>query len=49
MKTRKPLTDPNAEMIIRIFELGAELNWFSSETTELDYNKLMEEYDNIGD
>lgn len=45
MKTRKTLEDPNAERIIRLFEIGAALNWFSSETTELRYDELMDGYD----
>lgn len=45
MKTRKTLTDPNAERIIRLFEIGAACKWFSSLTTELDYDELMEEFD----
>lgn len=45
MRTRKTLTDPNAERIIRLFEIGAACKWFSSLTTELDYDELMEDLD----
>lgn len=43
MNKRKTLTDTNAEKIIRLFEIGASCNWFSSTTTDLDYNELMKD------
>lgn len=43
MKTRKKLDDPNAERIIQIFEVGASLNWFSSETTDLRFEDFLNE------
>ena len=41
MKTRQKLEDENAEKIIQLFELGASINLFSSETTPLQINDFM--------
>ena len=43
MKTRQKLEDENAEKIIQLFELGAALNWFSSDNTPFRFEDFMEE------
>lgn len=43
MKTRKRLENENMEQIMQLFELGASLNWFSSDNTPLRFEDFMEE------
>lgn len=43
MRTRQTLQDENAEKIMQLFELGAALNWFSSDNTPFRFEDFMEE------
>ena len=48
MKTRKRLENENMEQIMQLFELGAALNWFSSDNTPFRFEDFRSEERRVG-